>query len=67
MDNKKPCKYQAGVGCYNPECSDCGWNPEVKEMRVAALRDWANGSNERVRKIRGFYCYCCEKSDAESV
>lgn len=32
------CRFNQGVNCYDKsECSKCGWNPPVAEMRVRKL------------------------------
>ena len=45
------CKYCDGVECSAPErakCSQCGWNPKVKEQRLEKLQKGQVLHNERV-------------------
>lgn len=32
------CDYHAFVECPKKECSKCGWNPEVAEARLEAIK-----------------------------
>lgn len=32
------CEYQAFVECAKKECATCGWNPEVAQARLEAIK-----------------------------
>lgn len=59
------CKFNNGVGCcetengeFNPDCSKCGWNPDVAKFRKAKLQVLLRERSEKTRakRVKGINC-----------
>lgn len=46
MENRIDCNFSKNVNCISKECSNCGWNPDVKVNRIDKfLADRKNKAN----------------------
>lgn len=36
-EDRKLCKHNEGVECYDYKCRNCGWNPKVARKRLEAI------------------------------
>lgn len=53
MGKRISCEYNQGVWCSSPDCSRCGWNPEVEERRKTKLLGTVEVYDEDRQRVIG--------------
>ena len=62
------CRYTEGVGCdsaSDAKCARCGWNPAVRKVRVAKIKNDLKSEIIFAKKARGAFAYYAPRSAKE--